>query len=95
MATDGANVYFSEPPYFEGGPLVPSDANSGRIAKCDVGGCSGGATTLVSMLNNPRGVAVDDAYVYWTDFGSGGPLPLAQWVSRAYTHDGRVMMMVK
>jgi hypothetical protein len=97
MATDGANVYFTDPQYFgPGNPISGlTDPGIGRVAKCAAAGCSNQATTLLSRINNPRGIAVDDAHVYWADFGSGGIVPGVSSGSAPYSNDGRIMMMTK
>jgi hypothetical protein len=99
MATDGVNMYFTEPQYFgPGNPIAGlNDASNGRIAKCAVVGCSNQAATLVSGVNNPRGIAVDEGHIYWADFGSGGTVrgSPASNAQTAYSSDGRIMMMAK
>jgi hypothetical protein len=98
VVTDGSNVYFTEPQYYGGGPTPGlSDADVGRIGKCNVAGCSNQPTTLADKLNNPRGIAIDADHAYWTDFGSGGTAPplLGGPLSPPYSDDGRIVIIAK
>jgi hypothetical protein len=54
-------------------------------------------TTLAEKLNNPRGIAVDADHAYWTDFGSGGTLPMTgnPMVVPPYSDNGRIVMIAK
>lgn len=96
VVTDGSSVYFTEPQFYGGGPTPGlSDANVGRIGKCNVAGCSNQPTTLAEKLNNPRGIALDADHVYWTDFGSGGTIATAVGQMVPYSDDGRIVMFAK
>jgi hypothetical protein len=98
VVTDGSSVYFTEPQYYGGGPTPGlSDANVGRIGKCNVAGCSNQPTTLAGKLNNPRGIAVDADHAYWTDFGSGGTIIMTAnpMMGVPYSDDGRIVMIAK
>jgi hypothetical protein len=93
LATDGTNVYFTE----LGDGMAANATNVGRVAKCAVAGCPGGATTIAGQLENPRGVAVDATSVYWADFGSGtlDSNALSTNQQSLLAVDGRIMRSTK
>jgi hypothetical protein len=88
LATDGTNIYFTE----LGDGVSASATDVGRVAKCSVTGCTGGATAIADHLENPRGIAVDGTNVYWADFGSG---ILDSNASLLLSVDGRIMTSTK
>jgi hypothetical protein len=77
-ALDETDVYFTrgDPP------------NKSAILRCSKCGCDK-PTTLVSNLNLPAAIAVDDRYVYWTDADLAGSL------NRAEKKDGSNIQTVK
>ena len=42
-------------------------ATNGSLGKCPLTGCNGNAEQLVSPLNRPNGVAVDDTSIYFAE----------------------------
>ncbi len=88
LATDGTNVYFTE----LGDGVAANATDVGRVGKCSVNGCTGNGTTIADHLENPRGVAIDDANVYWADSGSG---ILDSNASLLLSVDGRIMTSAK
>ncbi len=88
LATDGTNVYFTD----LGAAVAGNATDVGRVGKCSVAGCTGGGATIADHLENPRGVAVDDANVYWADFGSG---TLDSNAQALLSVDGRIMTSSK
>ncbi len=85
LATDGRSVYVAEDG--EQGEAGAPPLDVGRVESCAAGGCGGTPTVLAGYLNHPRGIAVDDTHLYWTDFG-----PTANAVA---TTEGRVMTRAK
>jgi hypothetical protein len=86
IAVDGANLYFTDwgATDVESGP-VPRGA--GHVAKCAIAGCSGISTAVAGFVNFPQQISVDDAMVYWTDFGT--------IADPHESEDGRVMALPK
>ena len=62
-------------------------SGAGRIVACAVAGCGDVAAIVQDYVNYPQGIAVDDAHVYWTDFGSG--------TDPSGGGDGRIMVRPK
>jgi hypothetical protein len=69
IATDGTNLYWTETgdPVHNGQPLT----EAGSIRKCAISGCDNSPATLASGLNYPVAIAVDEAFVYWAEQGTG------------------------
>jgi hypothetical protein len=97
LATDGTSVYFTD----LGNGVAAHVTNVGRVGKCAVTGCPADCsysdcpmlgTTIAGLLENPRGIAVDDANVYWADFGSGTLDSNAQFLLSV---DGRIVTSPK
>jgi hypothetical protein len=85
IAADSTNVYFTDlgANAADGGT---SFSGSGDVEKCPISGCSN-PTPVAAFVNFPQQIAVDDASVYWTDFGSS--------TDPTGTQDGRVMSAPK
>jgi hypothetical protein len=66
LATDGLHVYWTE----QDASLPNSASSPFLLRRCPTTGCGDAPVTLVSGLTGPSDVAVDEAYVYWTDGGS-------------------------
>ena len=74
----------------------------GRIGKCSVTACAPDCSTysdcpkigatIASPLESPRGIAVDETNVYWSDFGSAILDSNAQWLLSV---DGRIVTSPK
>jgi hypothetical protein len=86
IAVDSTNIYFTDlgTTGADGGTIF---SGSGDVEKCPISGCSEKPTPIAAFVNFPQQIAVDDASVYWTDFGSSTD-PTA-------TQDGRVMSALK
>lgn len=61
VATDGANVYFTN-----------GKAVGGFVSWCPVAGCAGGGQVLAADQANPYTIVVDDEAVYWTNSSVNG-----------------------
>jgi hypothetical protein len=85
IAVDGTTVYVAG--WGEQNDGGDRATGAGRIAKCAVAGCKEVPVTVQGYVNYPQGIAVDDANVYWTDFGSG--------TDPSASDDGRVMFRGK
>ena len=48
-----------------------SSINAGRVGECSAAGCGERGRAIAAFVNRPLDVALDDASVYWTDFGPG------------------------
>ena len=57
VAVDATNIYWS--------------TQNGQVFKCPIAGCGGSGTLLVSGQGAIEDIAVDSAYIYWTDSQSG------------------------
>ena len=64
IASDGAKVFYTDTGMADAG-----SGGGGRVAECAVGGCAGTGRAVAGYVNQPLDVVVDDAGVYWTDFG--------------------------
>jgi hypothetical protein len=85
MAIGGTTLYVAD--LGEEDDAGTRRSGAGRIVECAVAGCGDVAAIVQDYVNYPQGLAVDDAHVYWTDFGSGTD-PLGG-------SDGRVMVRPK
>lgn len=86
VAGDGTSVYFTDRG-FAADATGSFASGLGRVAKCPTTGCTGAPTPVEGYVNFPQQIAVDDAAVYWTDFGSSN--------DPNGTKDGRVMTSAK
>ncbi len=67
LTADNNNAYWTE--YGSG-----QGTADGVVRSCPVAGCGGGPTTIAAALVNPRGIAVDDANVYFGTATYGGTM---------------------
>lgn len=68
MASDGQSLYWTEVTT----PPATRDFGHGLIRKCRIPTCDAEPTTVVSGLNTPGPLVVDDDYVYWIDVDATG-----------------------
>jgi hypothetical protein len=81
----GRAVYFTDWGMTDVDAGMPEGA--GRVARCAIAGCNSRPTPMAGYVNFPQQIAVDDAAVYWTDFGS--------IADPNESDDGRVVAMPK
>jgi hypothetical protein len=85
IATDGLSLYVAD--WGDENDAGKRASGVGRIATCPVAGCKDIATLVQDYVSYPQGIAVDDAHVYWSDFGSG--------TDPSGSNDGRIMVRAK
>jgi hypothetical protein len=85
MAVDATDVYFTD--WGTTDVDAGMQEGAGRVAKCAIAGCNSRPTPMAGYVNLPQQIAVDDAAVYWTDFGS--------IADPDESDDGRVVAMPK
>jgi hypothetical protein len=72
VATDGTSLYWTdEGDLDDGGTFAPGTS---CIWTCPLATCtSAAATAVVCGLDDANGIGVDDAAIYWIEFGTGDP----------------------
>lgn len=59
LASDGVTLFFS-------------DGGSGIVRSCPLSGCGAGPTVLANLQDNPWGITVDGASIYWVNDATTG-----------------------
>jgi hypothetical protein len=89
IVVDATNVYWTAEGPDSSTSKQYSTFVNGYVATCPKAGCpQGGPTILANNLHNPRGIAVDDAAVYFTIFGNVTDV-------QQYPTEGSVMKIAK
>jgi hypothetical protein len=85
IAVDGTALYVAE--WGDENDAGTRSSGAGRILTCAVPTCNDRPALVQDYVNYPQGIAIDDAHVYWTDFGSG--------TDPSGSTDGRVMVRAR